>query len=91
MSYTTPNMVDLSRFRQNQVRRIIRPVLIGSGQASTNIDRLHLKYLIKRNWNRLSPEVMLDDPRVSATVDADTCITCFYCQEVCPEKAITLR
>ena len=24
-------------------------------------------------------------------VDADTCITCFCCQELCPEKAITLR
>lgn len=24
-------------------------------------------------------------------VDADTCITCFCCQEVCPEKAITLQ
>jgi formate hydrogenlyase subunit 6/NADH:ubiquinone oxidoreductase subunit I len=23
-------------------------------------------------------------------VDADTCITCFCCQEVCPEKAMTL-
>jgi ferredoxin len=24
-------------------------------------------------------------------VDADACITCFCCQEICPEKAITLR
>jgi formate hydrogenlyase subunit 6/NADH:ubiquinone oxidoreductase subunit I len=24
-------------------------------------------------------------------VDADTCITCFCCQEICPEKAITLQ
>jgi uncharacterized protein (DUF362 family)/Pyruvate/2-oxoacid:ferredoxin oxidoreductase delta subunit len=24
-------------------------------------------------------------------VDADTCITCFCCQEICPEKAITLK
>jgi len=24
-------------------------------------------------------------------VDADTCITCFCCQELCPEKAITLK
>jgi len=24
-------------------------------------------------------------------VDADTCITCFCCQETCPEKAITLQ
>jgi len=24
-------------------------------------------------------------------VDADTCITCFCCQEMCPEKAITLK
>ena len=24
-------------------------------------------------------------------VDPDTCITCFCCQEICPEKAITLR
>ena len=24
-------------------------------------------------------------------VDPDTCITCFCCQEVCPEKAITLK
>jgi formate hydrogenlyase subunit 6/NADH:ubiquinone oxidoreductase subunit I len=23
-------------------------------------------------------------------VDADTCITCFCCQEICPEKAIAL-
>jgi len=23
-------------------------------------------------------------------VDADTCITCFCCQELCPEKAIQL-
>jgi formate hydrogenlyase subunit 6/NADH:ubiquinone oxidoreductase subunit I len=23
-------------------------------------------------------------------LDADTCITCFCCQEVCPEKAMTL-
>jgi formate hydrogenlyase subunit 6/NADH:ubiquinone oxidoreductase subunit I len=24
-------------------------------------------------------------------LDAETCITCFCCQEICPEKAITLR
>ncbi|MGA7878249.1 MAG: 4Fe-4S binding protein, partial [Desulfoferrobacter sp.] len=24
-------------------------------------------------------------------VDADSCITCFCCQEMCPEKAITLK
>jgi len=24
-------------------------------------------------------------------VDADTCITCFCCQEMCPEKAIALK
>jgi NAD-dependent dihydropyrimidine dehydrogenase PreA subunit len=24
-------------------------------------------------------------------VDPETCITCFCCQEICPEKAITLR
>jgi uncharacterized protein (DUF362 family)/NAD-dependent dihydropyrimidine dehydrogenase PreA subunit len=24
-------------------------------------------------------------------VDADTCITCFCCQEICPEKAMTLK
>jgi formate hydrogenlyase subunit 6/NADH:ubiquinone oxidoreductase subunit I len=24
-------------------------------------------------------------------VDADTCITCFCCQEMCPAKAITLK
>lgn len=24
-------------------------------------------------------------------VDPDICITCFCCQEICPEKAMTLR
>ncbi len=26
-----------------------------------------------------------------SVVNAETCIACFCCQEICPEKAITLR
>ena len=46
------------------------------------------KVLIKPNVLRLSALSMNGD---TPLVDAETCITCFCCQEICPEKAITLK
>ena len=43
---------------------------------------------VKMDFN---PDFLASVSVSRAALDADTCITCFCCQEICPEKAISLR